>query len=66
MKNQNAVYQEVAKECSEYCPCGCDHSVKNVSAGDDAKEASCLNCKHFSSSDQHCRLDLYDKIVTNL
>ena len=43
MKNQNKVYQEVAEECSQYCPCGCDHSVKNVSTGDDAKAPSCLN-----------------------
>lgn len=49
MKNQNKVYQEVAEECSQYCPCGCDHSVKNVSTGDDAKAPSCLNCKHFLS-----------------
>ena len=40
MKNQNKVYQEVAEECSQYCPCGCDHSVKNVSTGDDAKAPS--------------------------
>ena len=24
MENQNKVYQEVAEECSQYCPCGCD------------------------------------------
>ena len=40
MENQNKVYQEVAEECSQYCPCGCDHSVKNVSTGDDAKAPS--------------------------
>ena len=28
MENQNKVYQEVAEECSQYCPCGCDHSVR--------------------------------------
>ena len=66
MENQNKVYQEVAEECSQYCPCGCDHSVKNVSTGDDTKAPSCLNCKHFSVSEQHCQLDLYDQIVTNL
>ena len=44
MENQNKVYQEVAEECSQYCPCGCDHSVKNVSTGDDTKTPSCLNC----------------------
>ena len=53
MENQNKVYQEVAEECSQYCPCGCDHSVKNVSTGDDTKAPSCLNCKHFSVSEQH-------------
>ena len=62
MENQNKVYQEVAEECSQYCPCGCDHSVKNVSTGDDTKAPSCLNCKHFSVSEQHCQLDLYDQI----
>ncbi len=66
MENQNKVYQEVAEECSQYCPCGWDHSVKNVSTGDDTKAPSCLNCKHFSVSEQHCQLDLYDQIVTNL
>ena len=30
------------------------------------KTPSCLNCKHFSVSEQHCQLDLYDQIVTNL
>ena len=47
MENQNKVYQEVAEECSQYCPCGCDHSVKNVSTGDDTKAPSCLNCNNL-------------------
>ena len=47
MENQNKVYQEVAEECSQYCPCGCDHSVKNVSTGDDAKAPSCLTVNTF-------------------
>ena len=47
MSDQNKIYEEVAINCSQYCPCGRDHSVKNVSNGDDAKCESCLNCSHF-------------------
>ena len=66
MKNQNQVYRQVAEECSEYCPCGCDHSVKNVSTGDDAKSPIFFKFKNFYSYSQHCNLDLYDQIVTKL
>ena len=38
MSDQNKIYEEVAINCSQYCPCGRDHSVKNVSNGDDAKD----------------------------
>ncbi|MDD3184890.1 MAG: hypothetical protein PHD70_03105 [Anaerostipes sp.] len=65
MSNQNKLYEEVAQSCSEYCPCGCDNSVKNVSNGNDSKGCSCLNCSHFDSN-HHCSLDLYDQIVNNI
>lgn len=65
MQNQNEIYEEVARSCSEYAPDGRDHSIKNVSDGSDIKESSCLNCAHFNAS-QHCDLDLYDKIVQNI
>ena len=28
MSDQNKIYEEVAINCSQYCPCGRDHSVK--------------------------------------
>ena len=66
MSDQNKIYEEVAINCSQYCPCGRDHSVKNVSNGDDAICESCLNCSHFSEEECHCCLDLYDKIVDKI
>ena len=30
MSEQNKIYEEVAINCSQYCPCGRGHSVKNV------------------------------------
>ena len=61
MRASKEVYENVAKNCSEYelkhvgaTNCACDPSCK-----------SCLNCSHFTQS-EHCTLDLYDKIVKNI
>lgn len=53
--------QQVAEHCSSYCPCGCNSEAATNSTS--TKKVSCTNCKHFDS-DHHCRLDLYNKIIS--
>lgn len=62
MRSSQEIYKEVAEECDSYKAVDSQH--KNVFTNS-AKEISCLSCQHFSA-DEHCVLDLYDKIVAKL
>lgn len=67
MRASNKTYREVAKACSAYEPISTDKITNSSCEGDcscSGKEISCITCKHFSQ-DEHCRLDLYDKIIAN-
>lgn len=63
MRSSEETYCKVADRCSEYDPITKD-SVRN-SAGCCGCTRSCQTCGHFAA-DEHCRLDLYDKIVETL
>ena len=62
MRSSEETYCKVADRCSEYTPVTKDSASNSASCH---CERSCQTCKHFAS-DEHCRLDLYDKIVKNL
>lgn len=62
MRSSEETYCKVADRCSEYNP------ISKESASNSTGyhcERSCQTCTHFAA-DEHCRLDLYDKIVTSL
>lgn len=62
MRSNQEVYKEVAQECDSYTAV----NEQNENAfRNSAKEVSCLSCQHFCA-DEHCELDLYDKIVAKL
>lgn len=58
MRSSQETYMNVAERCSAYNHISHENAFTNVSPS----TPSCLNCKHFAD-DEHCRLDLYDKIV---
>ncbi|MBQ3514932.1 MAG: hypothetical protein IJA32_14245 [Lachnospiraceae bacterium] len=62
MRSSQEVYKEVAEECDSYTAVNPQHENAFRNS---AKEVSCLSCQHFSA-DEHCELDLYDKIVAKL
>lgn len=62
MRSSQEIYKEVAEECDSYKTV--DKQNENAFRNS-AKEVSCLSCQHFRS-DEHCELDLYDKIVAKL
>lgn len=53
-------YAQVASNCSRFE--SVDSGMTNSSQ--DSSSNSCLGCKHFENN--HCKLDLYDKIEANL
>ena len=62
MRSSQEIYKEVAQECDSYTAV----TAKNSNAfRNSAEEISCLSCQNFSA-DEHCKIDLYDKIVKNL
>ena len=65
MRSSKETYQKVACACSEYeknydWP-GTIYHLKNACCD---QKPSCLICKQFK--DEHCGLDLYDKIVARI
>lgn len=66
MKASESTYEQVAKNCTSFEPKGCSCNATNsVNEKDDChSDVSCRTCKHFAS-DEHCVLDLYDKIAAN-
>lgn len=62
MKADKKTYEKVAKNCSEYSPC--EH-CKTTNAVSEESCVSCLTCGHFDSN-EHCNLNLYDKIVNKI
>lgn len=61
MKASQEMYKEVAQNCSSYTHV----KGKNCFCNEAPKEASCLNCEHFDSN-EHCNLDLYDRIAEKI
>ncbi len=59
MRSSNETYKEVAERCSSYDVKDCPDCHSNS-----ADEVSCLTCSHFCN--EHCTLDLYDRIAKNL
>lgn len=61
MRSSKQEYEDVANRCS------CYHKTTTSALSNctDCDCISCLNCEHFAS-DEHCKLDLYDKIAQNL
>ncbi|MBQ4522805.1 MAG: hypothetical protein IJA10_07620 [Lachnospiraceae bacterium] len=62
MRSSQEVYKEVAQECDSYTAVNAQNENAFTNS---AKEVSCLSCQHFAA-DEHCELDLYDKIVAKL
>ncbi len=64
MRSSQEMYEEVAERCSAY-----DEATPIVLGDKHSNECettkSCLTCRHFSS-DEYCKLDLYDSIANNL
>lgn len=58
MKVDPVIYEKVAKKCHAYSPSE-ENKTTNAVSGD---QVSCCCCEHFDSN-EHCVLDLYDKIV---
>jgi hypothetical protein len=62
MRSSEETYCKVADRCDEYKAvnrsCACNSTASHC-------DRSCQTCTHFAA-DEHCRLDLYDKIVKNL
>lgn len=70
MRASEKTYRKVAECCSHYEPkdgengeaCGCGQTnAQNCACGCDEASCSCTNCCHFKQ--EHCDIDLYDKIV---
>jgi len=57
---QDVIYEKVAERCSSFNAIGRDSYVNRA---DDTANVTCKNCSHFD--DDHCVLDLYDKIVSS-
>lgn len=62
MRASHKTYEEVAKRCSEFLPVT-ESKEKYVSCHECSCTVSCVNCKHFEQ--EHCVLDIYDKIMEN-
>lgn len=62
MRSSEETYCKVADRCSEYESISKDSSSNSTGR---SCERSCQTCTHFAA-DEHCRLDLYDKIVKSL
>ena len=61
MRSSKETYQKVALECSEYEKNNSyPINYYNLPSSNDCKKPTCVTCKHFK--DEHCVLDLYDKI----
>lgn len=63
MRASEATYEKVAENCSAFDPKREDKTTTTNSTCEHCCcKVSCTTCKHFDS-DEHCVLDLYDKIV---
>ena len=61
MRKSKKEYEDVAKKCSSYHRTDASELSNCV----DCDCTSCLNCAHFAD-DEHCTLDLYDRIAKTL
>jgi len=57
---QDVIYEKVAERCSSFDAISRDSYINRA---DDTANVTCKNCSHFD--DEHCVLDLYDKIVSS-
>ena len=64
MRASESTYAKVAENCDAFAPMENMGSATNSMANSNTPSVSCRTCKHFAK-DEHCVLDLYDKIVTN-
>lgn len=64
MRASEETYEKVAQNCSEFEP---EKTKPAFTKGNNCQdcETSCCTCTHFTN-DEHCKLDLYDKIVNKL
>lgn len=62
MRADYETYEKVAEHCSEFAPESDKDSFH--ASSQDKEKVSCTNCKHFDE-DKFCKLDLYDKIISN-
>ena len=64
MRRSKETYEKVGSACSEYKAKPFPGQVYNRAGESNSIKASCLTCTHFK--DEHCELDLYDKIASRM
>lgn len=65
MRDSKGLYQRVACACSEYSKkTSFPGKVYDLHNSCSDQKPSCMLCRHFK--DEHCVLDLYDKIVERI
>lgn len=62
MRASENTYEKVAENCSAFEPKKDAERTTNSACESCGCHVSCTTCKHFDQ-DEHCVLDLYDKIV---
>lgn len=64
MRKSPETYKKVGCACSEYKKKPFGGQVYNLANECNCVKPSCLSCTHFKN--EHCDLDLYDKIADRL
>ena len=64
MKKSKEIYEKVGSACSEYSRIPYPGQVYNRAGESNHAKPTCLTCNHFKN--EHCELDLYDKIASRL
>ena len=64
MRRSSETYAKVGQACSEYKRKPYPGQVYNRAGESNELKPSCLSCTHFK--DEHCVIDMYDKVASRL
>ena len=64
MRRSKETYEKVGCACSHYREKPFPGQVYNLAGEPNGRRPSCLTCTHFK--DEHCDIDLYDKIAERM